>query len=463
MRPHGTARPARDRTTRADLGSLDQVSDTPEEPVEGDPGPEEGGGGEDPESPLRGWIDPDDRLWRHPSEVPTAPGGGPLLLKPPPAQRHRTALMALVGAAAVVAVVAFVVVLLSPSSDHPSNGGPSDTVVAAPVSTLPGLPNAVPAAALAAGRSMVELQATTSHGIVALIGIAVAEGGLVVTTADALGGLEHLSVVGPGGTLEDASLLGQDRDSDVALVQVPEAVPVAPFSDDPGLSDAAPDDTLTLRPVGSDLVLGAVPGAVSSSGTTITDGPADGMPAITSEVAPVSVAARGMVAVPGAPLLNSAGQVIGILYDPAPAGNTTSSGSPSTAAVTTPSSAGTVTTTATLLTAASYLPTQLVLGVAGDIRAGTNASHGWLGVTGTDQPGGAGATVIEVDPASPASGHLARGEVIAEVDGHPVHTMAELRARLYVLRPGTSVALTVEDVPGATGNKVVNVRLGRSS
>src|ERR1700728_1199218 len=58
MRPHGTARPARDRTTRADLGSLDQVSDTPEEPVDGEPGPEEGGGGEDPESPLRGWIDP---------------------------------------------------------------------------------------------------------------------------------------------------------------------------------------------------------------------------------------------------------------------------------------------------------------------------------------------------------------------------------------------------------------------
>ena len=124
-----------------------------------------------------------------------------LLLQPPAGKRHRSALMALVGAAAVVAVGVFVVVLLSPASDHPSTGGPADTIVAAPVSTLPGLQNAVPAVALAAGRSMVELQATTSHGIVALIGIAVAEGGLVVTTADALGGLEHLSVVGPGGTL----------------------------------------------------------------------------------------------------------------------------------------------------------------------------------------------------------------------------------------------------------------------
>ncbi len=461
MGPHGTARPARDGTTRADLGSLAQVSDTPEEPTEGDPGPEEGGG-DDAESPLRGWIDPDDRLWRHPSEVPTASSGGPVLLQPPPGKHHRSALMALVGAAAVVAVGIFVAVLLSPSSDHPSTGGPADTIVAAPVSTLPGLQNAVPAAALAAGRSMVELQATTSHGIVALIGIAVAEGGLVVTTADALGGLEHLAVVGPGGTLQDASLLGRDRDSDVALVQVPEDVPVAPFADDAALSSAAADYTLALHPNGSNLVLSSVPGAVVGVGTTITSGPADGMPAITSNVTPVGTAARGMVAVPGAPLLNAAGQIIGILYSPEPAGSTTFSGAPSTAASTT-SPTGTVTTTAALVTAASYLPTQLVLGVAGDIRAGTDTRHGWLGVTGTDQAGGTGAAVAVVDPASPASGHLARGEVIAEVDGKAIHTMAELRARLYVLTPGTSVALTVQGVPGTNANKVVNVRLGRSS
>jgi S1-C subfamily serine protease len=426
------------------------VSDTPEEPREGDPGPEEGSGGDDAESPLRGWIDPDDRLWRHPSEVPTAADGGPVLLQPPPGKGHRTALMALVGAAAVVAVVVFVVVLLSPASDHPSTGGPADTIVADPVSTLPGLQNAVPAVALAAGRSMVELQATTSHGIVALIGIGVAEGGLVVTTADALGGLEHLSVVGPGGRLESASLLGRDHASDVALVQVPEDVPVAPFSDGAGLGSAAADFTLTLRPNGTTLVLGAVPGAVSTVGTAITSGPANGMPAITSKVALVGAAAGGMAATPGAPLLDSTGQVVGVLYNPGPAAGTAGA-------------TGTVTTSATLLNAASYLPTQLVLGVAGDIRAGTNAHHGWLGVTGTDQPGGTGAAVAAVDPASPASGHLARGEVIAQVDGTAVHTMAELRARLYVLTPGTSVALTVQGVPGATANKVVTVKLGRSS
>ena len=48
--------------------------------------------------------------------------------------------------------------------------------------TLAGAQNAVPTVALDAGRSMVQLVATTSHGTVTLVGIAVAEGGLVVTT-----------------------------------------------------------------------------------------------------------------------------------------------------------------------------------------------------------------------------------------------------------------------------------------
>ena len=96
--------------------------------------------------------------------------------------------MVLVGVAAVVAAAAWVVVLLSPASEKPLSSATGDTVAGVPLTTLAGPENAVPAAAQAAGRSMVELQATTAHGTVTLIGVAVAEGGLVVTTADLLGG-----------------------------------------------------------------------------------------------------------------------------------------------------------------------------------------------------------------------------------------------------------------------------------
>lgn len=68
MGAHGTAEPSGDGISRADVGNVAQVSDTPEEPREDEPGPEEGAE-TGPDAPLRGWIDPDDRLWRHPSEI----------------------------------------------------------------------------------------------------------------------------------------------------------------------------------------------------------------------------------------------------------------------------------------------------------------------------------------------------------------------------------------------------------
>ena len=42
-------------------------------------------------------------------------------------------------------------------------------------------------------------------------------------------------MVGPGGALQAASVVAMDKTSDVALVNVPEDLPVAPFADDTGL------------------------------------------------------------------------------------------------------------------------------------------------------------------------------------------------------------------------------------
>ncbi|HEX3332856.1 MAG TPA: PDZ domain-containing protein [Acidimicrobiales bacterium] len=402
------------------------MSDLPEEPESGEPGPEEGGGGpDDPDAPQRGWIDPDDRIWRHPSEVAPAPGDVPVRLPPPPRHRYRGAIMVLIGAAAVVAVAAFVVVLLSPASQNPQTTATTGTA-GSPLSTLAGPQNAVPAAAQPAGRAMVELQAQTPHGTVKLIGVAVAEGGLVVTTASLLNGVQHIDVVGPSGKLEQASVVGTDGPSDVALVNVPVNVPVAPFADDAAVNNGSPDLLLSLVPAGGAAVaLHAGAGAVASVGAGIDAGPASGMALISSAPAPA-------VETAGEPLLNASGEVLGILCDPDPSG------------------AGPV----------SFLPTQLVVGVADDLRSGNKVVHGWLGVEGTDQPGG-GAKVVGVQANSPAAhGGLQAGQVIVGVNSMPVRTMAELRSRLYVLAPGTSVSLSLQ---GGSGTRVVNLTLGRSS
>jgi putative serine protease PepD len=429
MGPHGTAGPSADGTFLDFLGIVAEVSDTPEDPEEGTPGSGEGGGNgpDDPDSPQRGWIDPDDRLWRHPSEMaaPAADPGAPFLLNSPPRHQYRSAVMVLVGVGAVMAVVAWVIVLLSPASEHPLESATLDTAGSGSLTTLAGPQNAVPAAALPAGRSLVELQATTTHGTFVLIGVAVAEGGLVATTADLLGGLERIVMVGPGGAHRAASVVATDKTSDIALVNVPEDLPVAPFADDTNLDSGTPDLALTFVSAGGGKVaLHCTAGAVTDVGVAIASGPASTMPSITSSPATPSVIAGG-------PLLNAEGSVVGILYDPDPGH-----------------------------APASFLPSDLVVGVANDLRSDNRVVHGWLGMQGADAPNGTGARVEQVQSGGPASGLLQKGQLIVAVNATPVRTMAELRARLYVLPPGTPVTVSVQQ-PG--GTKVVGITLGRSS
>jgi S1-C subfamily serine protease len=98
--------------------------------------------------------------------------------------------------------------------------------------------------------------------------------------------------------------------------------------------------------------------------------------------------------------------------------------------------------------------------VANDLRSKNRVVQGWLGVSGADAPGGTGATVKQVASNGPAAGRLQQGQVIVAVNALPVRTMAELRGRVYVLPPGTAIALSVQ---GGSGNKVVGITLGASS
>ena len=383
------------------------------------PGHAEGGSPEDPDAPLRGWIDPEDRVWRHPSEQAGGSPEEPLLLEPPPRHPWRGVVMVAVGAVAVMAVVAWVVLLLSPASDRPMPSATGDTQEGS-LTTLSGPDNAVPLAADAAGRALVELRAGTDHGEVTVFGIAVAEGGVVVTTAVPLQGAVWVDMVGSGGRLQPASVAAMDDGSDVALVDVPIDLPVAPFSDDGGLSPGTPSLTLGLVPDGSSkLALHSSAATVASVAGAIQSGPARGLAGITSPA--------GASGTPGEPLLDSAGAVVGILSDPA---------------------------------TATFLPSDLVLAVADDLRSKGHVARGFLGVEGTNAPQGAGAVVESVGADGPAAGRLNRGEVIVAVDDQPVRTMAELVTRLYALNPGAAVQL---DVQNGSQKSSVGVTLGTTS
>jgi S1-C subfamily serine protease len=327
--------------------------------------------------------------------------------------------MVAVGAVALMAVVAWVVLLLSPASDRPMPSATTDTQEGPP-RTLPGADNAVPSSADAAGRAIVELRAGTTHGDVTLFGTAVAEGGVVVTTADLLRGALWIDIVGSGGRLQRASVAATDDGSDLALVEVPVDVPVAPFSDDGGMTPGTPFLTLALVPDGSDgLALHSSPATVTSVATAIESGPARGLAGITAPV--------GASGTPGEPLLDKAGDVVGILCNPA---------------------------------SATFLPSALVLAVADELRSSGRVSRGSLGIEGTNATEGAGAVVETVRANGPAAGRLHHGEVIVALNGQPVRTMAELLTRLYTLAPGTAVELSVEN---GTQRGTVGVTLGSTS
>jgi S1-C subfamily serine protease len=268
---------------------------------------------------------------------------------------------------------------------------------------------------------MVQLRAVTDHGAVSLVGVAVAEGGLVATTASGLSGLQSISMIDGEGRSFRASVVGVDDASDIALVSVPDDVPVAPFADDASLSDGSSDMSLSVTPpTGEAATLRCQVGTVTGIDTGIASGWAKGMPVITSSATAVNQQ-------PGDPLLNQDGAVIGILYSAGPS--------------------------------ADYLPTQLVLGVTDDLRSTGRVVHGWLGVEGATASGSSGALVAALMPGSPADGLLHPGDVVVAMGSVPIRSMADLRARLYVMAPKSTVGLAV--LAGASTH-VVDVTLGSS-
>lgn len=328
--------------------------------------------------------------------------------------------MILIGAAATVAAIAWALVLLSPASDQPTTAPASDNAASIPLTTLV-KSEQIPAPATPAGHSIVQLRAVTGHGTVAFVGVAVAEGGLVVTTADGLSSLHSLWMIGTDGRRVRATVLAVDGTSDLALISVPDDIPVAPFADDATLTDGSTDMTLSMAAVsGGTMSLHSQLGDITGIGSVIQTGAAKGMPAITSAASPTDLEA-------GDPLLNQQGAVIGILYQ-----------------------AGTTST---------YLPTELVLGVADDLRSTDHVTHGWLGVTGTTESGSGGARVAALMTGSPAVGLLHPGDVVVALGSVPIRSMADLRGRLYVSAPDSKVALSV--VQGTT-SRVVDVTLGAS-
>lgn len=394
----------------------------------------------DPEGDgLRGWISPDDRLWRHPSESSETATGSATVPAGGMAQRGRKGIWFIGGTACLVlALVATgLLVATTGGGDEDSLGsgrGPSG--MTGTPATEPGTPplGTLPTMKVLAA-STVALRITGPGGTTDSTGLVAESGGMIVTSERALAAAKSITVIEADGTHQAATLVAVDGGSGLAVIQIGDDLPAADFQG----SDPSVGKTVVAMAFDPARRKGASPDARLYAGK-VTAGAVTGTPTTADELATITVAAPLSKSDVGCPLIDSHGEVSGLLESVERAGTSVVS---------------------------VFLPADLVSGVVQQLVRFGRVDHGWLGVvvgdaepdvpttaTTVDQQLSSqapdGAVIESVVPGSPAAeGGLATGDVITGVDDGagdvPIRSAAELGTALYADPPETPLQLTYRD------------------
>lgn len=370
------------------------------------------------DEPTSGWVHPDDRLWRHPSEVARAM---PAVASPRPARTGTTTW-------AVAGVVGMISALLTAGLIAAAGGFTTREV---PVRSAEIINRALPVqntdltsvveVAERIRPSIVEVKvdpgtARSSAGS----GVVFRSDGHVLTNRHVIEGASMVKVVAADGREHTAKVIGSDADTDVAVLKVDAAMPVAVL----GTANQLRVGQQAIA-IGSPLGLVGGPsvtvGVVSALARTVEG--RDGPPLLDmiQTDAPISPGSSG-----GA-LLDSAGNVIGIT---------------TAIAVTEVGAEGLGFAT----------PIDVARDVAEQLLTTGKVVHVWLGVRGEDvDPATAstlgvvgGAMVREVSTDSPAAvAGIKERDVIVEVNGKSVASMAQIVLSLRDKKVGDTVELTL--------------------
>jgi S1-C subfamily serine protease len=332
--------------------------------------------------------------------------------------------------------------------------GPIAAVPQAPAASAPSAVNpSLAALAAKIDPVVVDINTVIQGGSAAGTGIILTSTGEVLTNNHVVSGSTSITVTiaGHSGTYA-AQVVGVDPTKDVALIQV-EGVS--------GLPTATLADSSTLQ-VGQSIVAfgnalgqGGVPSETQGSvvaldqSLTASDGTSSelltGMVQIDSSISPGDS---------GGPVVNSAGQVVGMITAGQGAGRRSSA-----------------------TTVGFAIPTNTALTVINQIRSGQASSEvilgqvGYLGVQVTDlTPGNAaqlglsstsGALVTGVVAGSPAeNAGIGRDSVITSAAGMTVDSSATLGTALHSHQPGDQVTVTWLDSTGASHTATVTLTTG---
>jgi S1-C subfamily serine protease len=337
--------------------------------------------------------DPDDRLWRHPSEIPTtSPRAAGSLRR----GRQLGGAVLAAGLAGAGITTTRPATYMTPPGGSAVGIGPG--VVSLIMSRLPGI---------------VAVDVAGPNGTQQGTGLILQPDGVILTTSQLVHGATTITVTSSDGQEWNANLLGTDSTTGAAVIRVPAT-------------------GLTVIPVdaSNDLQAGSLSVVVSASGrsgvhfqTSIglfsgvdQEVNLDGGNSVTDAIVTDSVPPNPM----GAILLDDQGRVVGILRSVISHNGTTS---------------------------AVATPIALSKQAAASLLAGQMVIHAWLGVTGpsqSSQSSQGGARVTGVAPASPAAlAGVRPGDLVTSINGQAVPSMSALTGDIEAMAPGSSVILSV--------------------
>lgn len=355
-------------------------------------------------------LPPDDRLWRHPSELSVGRTISPALRR----GDNRMWLVAVL-AGAIGALLATGVGIAT--GRLRTRTVPVTAVEQELVSPVVTLASTGAAAALTAGAARVEgscahLVATDAHGVRTSTGVIFRSDGMVLTTAHTVTGAQTLYATVAGHPRATAHVVASDPGTDLAVLRL-DGNGYQPAPMGTALELRAGDPVIALEPESAD----GNQGSVDSFGATVPygSGRLTGLLRVTTTKALTTI---------GGPVLDDRGAVVGIA---------TALGSPG----------GTV---------EFATPVDLAREVAAQLMSKGRVTPVWLGVEGHDLASDkataegllGGAIVDKIYGSSPASeGGLHPGDTVLGVDGRAVTSMAALILAMHALPPGSRISLAV--------------------
>ncbi len=402
-----------------------------------------------PPAPLPPWsgvdhVVPTSPAWSPPVEdplPPVMPAAAPVASasRRPLSARKAAVIGAMVGALVSAVVASGIAVAFD------DNGGtPANRPVATPIVSASGaLDIQAILAKVQPSVVTIETSQTTNQGVFdgAGSGIILSAEGLVLTNAHVIGGISEITVVLPDGTSHPASLVGASPDDDLALIQV-EGVDGLTAAELGSSDDLRVGDEVIA--IGNALNLGGEPtvtrGIVSAKDRDLTAGGEQLRQLIQTDAA-INPGNSG------GPLVNGAGQVVGI----------------NTAIVAEAQNLGFSIAIDHARPIIQQLkdgngavnPDQAFLGVSSmELADVTDAVRGTFEITAEK-----GAFVSEVVPGSAADdGGLQAGDVIVGVGGQAIAAATDVRDEILGHQPGDRVAI---DIVRKGETRTLEVTLGR--